>query len=198
MLNPVAMAIIVNTFTEPAQRARAIGVWGSVVGLSLAVGPVLGGGLVSATGRGRWALVIAGTAIAAGAGALVTVSPATPVALLAVAYVVFGVGFGVVNPPISNTAITGMPAAQAGVAASVASTSRQVGSALGVAITGTLVSRPRHGQLHGGESARLGRDRNVRARRGPHRPRLDGPPRPPQRAAHLRPAHRTASRKPRP
>jgi EmrB/QacA subfamily drug resistance transporter len=303
MLNPVAMAIIVNTFTEPAQRARAVGVWGSVMGLSLAAGPVLGGFLVSAVGwraifwvnvpvglaaivltqryvpesgaarprrldpvaqcliivllagltagiiegprhgwgspltvacflaallagigvvvtelhrreplidlrffasapfsgatvialtafaamggflflntlylqtvrgyspvlagllilpmaaatatasplsgrlvaagRGRWALVLAGTAIAAAAGVLITLSPATPVAELVVVYAVFGIGFGLVNPPISNTAVSGMPAAQAGVAASVASTSRQVGSALGVAITGTLIA----------------------------------------------------------
>ena len=34
MLNPVAMSIITNTFTEPRERARAIGVWGGVVGLS--------------------------------------------------------------------------------------------------------------------------------------------------------------------
>ena len=34
MLNPVAMSIITNTFTEPAERARAIGVWGGVFGLS--------------------------------------------------------------------------------------------------------------------------------------------------------------------
>src|ERR1700760_4745761 len=32
MLNPVAMSIITNTFTEPRERARAIGVWGMVVG----------------------------------------------------------------------------------------------------------------------------------------------------------------------
>ena len=31
MLNPVAMSIITNTFTEPAERARAIGVWGARV-----------------------------------------------------------------------------------------------------------------------------------------------------------------------
>lgn len=36
MLNPVAMSIITNTFTEPAERARAIGVWGAVAGISMA------------------------------------------------------------------------------------------------------------------------------------------------------------------
>src|ERR1700691_5178476 len=43
MLNPVALSIISNTFTERQARARALGVWGAVFGVSLALGPVLRG-----------------------------------------------------------------------------------------------------------------------------------------------------------
>src|SRR6185312_6751968 len=50
MLNPVAMSIVTNTFTEPRERARAIGVWSAVFGLSMALGPVLGGFLVTEIG----------------------------------------------------------------------------------------------------------------------------------------------------
>ncbi|MDI5962757.1 MFS transporter [Streptantibioticus silvisoli] len=50
MLNPVALSIITHTFADPRERARAIGVWGATVGLSLSLGPVVGGLLVGTAG----------------------------------------------------------------------------------------------------------------------------------------------------
>jgi MFS family permease len=301
MLNPVAMSIITNTFTDPRERARAIGAWGAVVGISMAAGPLVGGLLVESVGWrsifwlnlpvGLAALLLtlrfvpesrAGKArrpdpvgqllvialfgsltyaiIEAPSTPLASVAPPAVVALAALAgllwyeprraeplidlrffrsapfsgatviavsafaalggflflstlylqnvrgltaleaglwmlpmaaptflcaplsgrlvgsrgprlplliagcamtvsgvlfavfesetsnttlfagYVLFGIGFGFVNAPITNTAVSGMPRAQAGVAAAVASTSRQLGQTLGVAVVGALLA----------------------------------------------------------
>ena len=50
MLSPVAMSIIRTVFVDPAERARAIGVYAAMFGLSIALGPVLGGMLVDTVG----------------------------------------------------------------------------------------------------------------------------------------------------
>lgn len=85
-------------------------------------------------------MVLAGVTMAGGAGVLLTLRPDTSYLLLVVAYLLLGIGFGLANPPMTNIAVTGMPPAQAGVAAGTLSTSRQVGNVLGIAIMGALVT----------------------------------------------------------
>lgn len=87
----------------------------------------------------RVPMMAAGTAMAAAGLALTRLTPTTPLLGLLGIYVLFGIGQGLINPPITNSAVSGMPASMAGVAASVASTSRQTGITLGVAVSGSIV-----------------------------------------------------------
>jgi predicted MFS family arabinose efflux permease len=86
----------------------------------------------------RVPLVVAGAALTVAAVMLAQLTANSSPEYVLGAYFVFGFGFGLVNPPITNTAVSGMPPSQAGVAAAVASTSRQVGATLGVAILGAV------------------------------------------------------------
>ena len=99
----------------------------------------LSGRLVANYGT-RPSLLIAGGGLVLSTLLLTSLSRSTPLLLLLLAYALFGIGLGMVNPAITNNAVAGMPLTQAGVAAAIASTGRQVGAALGVAVAGTVVS----------------------------------------------------------
>ncbi|GGG94879.1 DHA2 family efflux MFS transporter permease subunit [Silvibacterium dinghuense] len=103
------------------------------------------GRLVAAHGPKR-SLIGAGLGFLLAALTLTGLGQATHVGWLLLAYTLFGIGLGLINPAITNSAVAGMPLSQAGVAAAIASTSRQVGAALGVAVSGSVVAASR---VHG-------------------------------------------------
>jgi EmrB/QacA subfamily drug resistance transporter len=111
-----------------------------------AVGGPLSGRIVARVGA-RPSLVVGGLGVLISSLMLVGLTDTTSTDWLIAAYVIFGIGFAAVNPPITNTAVSGMPPSQAGVAAAIASTSRQVGGSLGIAIVGALAV-PASGDPH--------------------------------------------------
>lgn len=56
IIMPTSLALITNTFPEN-EKGRAIGIWSSILGIGLAVGPVLGGIIVSALSW-RWVFFV--------------------------------------------------------------------------------------------------------------------------------------------
>lgn len=106
-------------------------------GIAILIASPISGRLVGARGT-RLPMSLAGLVIAGAATALAFTTASSPVALVAVVFALFGLGFGLVNAPITNTAVSGMPNDQAGSASALASTGRQVGTSLGIALAGSI------------------------------------------------------------
>jgi EmrB/QacA subfamily drug resistance transporter len=107
MMGPVALAIISQVFVAPAERARAIGVWGSVFGAALALGPVVGGVLI---GLFSWrslflinlpigAVAIAGCAVLVPESRSATIRGFDPVGQALAAGSLFGLVFVLIESP---------------------------------------------------------------------------------------------------
>ncbi len=66
MVFPATLSLISNVFTERAERARAIGLWGATAGAAIALGPIVGGWLLESF---SWASIFFAMAPVAALGA---------------------------------------------------------------------------------------------------------------------------------
>ncbi|WP_425840151.1 MFS transporter [Streptomyces fractus] len=93
------------------------------------------------------ARAIVSTGCAAGAlgvGTLSTLTHSTPFAVAGLGYLVAGVGFGLLVPGITHVAMHDVSASVAGAASAVLNSSRQLGTAVGLALVGAIGAAATH------------------------------------------------------
>jgi EmrB/QacA subfamily drug resistance transporter len=112
-----------------------------IIYLPIAIGALvfspLSGRIVGRYGA-RPSLMAAGVLMASAALMLTTLTATTPMWRVVIIFAVYGIGFAMMNAPVTNAAVSGMPVDRAGAAAAVTSTSRQVGVSIGVALCGSI------------------------------------------------------------
>jgi hypothetical protein len=113
---------------------------------AMAVCPLLAARLAARNGL-RVPLTLGGAALALSMAAMSRLTASSGEFYLIVAFLVFGIGLGMVDGQISTAAVSAIPPSQAGLASGIASASRQMGQALGVAISGALLSANLHGPI---------------------------------------------------
>jgi EmrB/QacA subfamily drug resistance transporter len=134
-----ALLFMMSLYLQGARGYSAVQT--GLIYLPIAVGALvfspLSGRLVGRYGA-RPSLLVSGVMIAAASTVLALLPEAAPVWALMTVFAVFGIGFSMVNAPITNAAVSGMPLDRAGAASAVTSTSRQIGVSIGVALCGSV------------------------------------------------------------
>jgi EmrB/QacA subfamily drug resistance transporter len=120
--------------------AATAGAWMLPHGLAVLVGAQIGGRVARAYGPVRVVRIGTIVSVAGAIALLLVISPSVTFATLAPALFVAGLGAGFVNTQLSNVILIDVDRGHASVAGGTASTLRQLGSALGIAGTGALVT----------------------------------------------------------
>src|ERR1700745_470854 len=68
---PATLSLISNVFTERKERALAIGLWGAIAGVAIALGPIVGGWLLANFSWGSIFFAMAPVAVLAMAGVVI-------------------------------------------------------------------------------------------------------------------------------
>ena len=113
---------------------------------AMAVCPLLAARLAASNGL-RVPLTVGGAALTLSMAAMSRLTASSGEFYLIATFMVFGIGLGMVDGQISTAAVSAMPPSQAGLASGIASASRQMGQALGVAISGALLNANLHGPV---------------------------------------------------
>ena len=111
--------------------------------IAAAVGIVLGSNLAPAATRSisaRWTSAAGMLASGATYASYLWLDERTSLASIAALLFVQGFGMGLIGTPITVTMMAGVPAHLTGAASAIGSVTRQVGSTLGVAVTGALLA----------------------------------------------------------
>lgn len=134
-----ALLFMMSLYLQGARGYSAVQT--GLIYLPIAVGALvfspLSGRLVGRYGA-RPSLLVSGVMIAIASSVLALLPESAPVWALMTVFAVFGIGFSMVNAPITNAAVSGMPLDRAGAASAVTSTSRQIGVSIGVALCGSV------------------------------------------------------------
>jgi EmrB/QacA subfamily drug resistance transporter len=111
--------------------------------------PLLAGMVLASFFTGRWVGLV-GSRVPMMTGCLVAavgvaltdfvIGPGAGLATVGWTMGIAGIGFGIIVVPVTSTALTSIPAANSGMAASMTNTSRELGAVAGVAILGSIVN----------------------------------------------------------
>ena len=115
---------------------------------AMAICPFLAAWVTAKTRSARLPLLLGGLTLMLSTTLMSRFTDSSANTDLLLTFGLFGIGMGLVNSQISVAAVAGMPASQAGLASGIASASRQVGQALGVAVAGSVLTEKTHGRLH--------------------------------------------------
>jgi len=132
---------LLSLFLQQVQgaSAAATGMRFLPYSLGIAVGSVVGGRLGARLGGDR--IMLTGyTMIGVGLLSLLTVGPATGYGLIAVLFVLLGVGMGLAITTTNSAGVTAVGRERSGTAAATVNAARQTGTALGIAALGAIVN----------------------------------------------------------